>query len=106
MDQFEWDGRRLSGERREIAIWLTPPVGHSSPPLLVAARTHEARCLVRPEDLGTFLKVHRDAVIACHDAGATHWAIADHLGSRDREGLDVLWGYSRESRLHDVGLLD
>ena len=46
-------------------------------------------------------------MIACHDAGRTHWAIAARLeGTDDRGGLEILWQFSRNMRLHDVGLLD
>jgi len=106
MGQFDWDGQKFLGDSVALAVFR-PTVVDSSLPLLVAARADDERCVVRPEHIGAFLRDHRNAVIACHDVGATHWMIAEQLErANDREGLVILWQFSRDVRFHDVGLLD
>ena len=107
MGEVDWDGQQFLGGRLALAILSPPSTGQVSGHLVVATCAEVARCVVRPENLGAFLRVHRDAVIACHDAGAMHWALADHLGhAGDRAARDALWGFSRAALLVDVGLLD
>ena len=102
MGQLDWDGIQRLGDLIALAV-----VPYSGPLQLVAVCADTKRCIVRPEHLGNFLTVHRDAVIACHDAGRTHWALAARLeGTDDRGRLEILWQFSRKMRLHDVGLLD
>jgi hypothetical protein len=105
----DWDGRTCLGERFALGVWTTASTGNDITPkiVLAAAASPAIRCLIRPERLGDFLRVHRKAEIAGYDAGRLHWAIADHLGrGGDREGLDILWDYSRDMRFGDVGLLE
>jgi hypothetical protein len=107
MTQFEWDGQRLSGDRVALAVVCVSKIGHDAEPVLAAACAAEARCLIRPDQLGEFVRVHRDATLICHNVGATHWAIADHLKrGGEHQALDDLWRFSREGKLADVGLLD
>ena len=77
-----------------------------TPIIAVAAGTGDRRCIIRPEQLGEFLRVHRTATIACRDAAALHWAIDEHLGrSGDPSARQILRAFSRACRLHDVRLL-
>ena len=79
----------------------------AEPPIFAAAGSGDRRCLIGPEQLGDFLRVHHAATIACHDAASLHWAIDEHLRrSRDSSARRILWEFSRACRLHDVQLLD
>ena len=105
MSDSEWDGSPLGGQVLAVAV-LVASVGETSSVILLAAARGETRCLVRPEAIGNFLRVHRQVVVACHDAGRLHWTIFEHLTrTEDRAALELLWGFSRDMRLADVGLL-
>src|SRR5947209_6883643 len=104
---IDWDGRADIGERFALFVLTRASTCDDTMLVLAAAASRSVKCLIRPERLGDFLRVHRKAEIAGHDAGRLHWAIADHLGrADDREGLDILWDYSRNLRFGDVGLLE
>lgn len=60
-----------------------------------------------PEQWGPFLRLHAAATLVCYGAAESHWLLFDWFKSRnDVELLAVLWGFSRQYRLLDVGLLD
>jgi len=61
--------------------------------------------LLSPEMLGNFIRQHREAVLVCYNAAELHWLLEGHFRN-DAESLDVLWAFSRESRLLDIMLLD
>jgi len=102
----EWNGSRMGGDVLALAV-LVAPMGETSRLILLAVAGGSGRCLVRPEAVGPFLRVHRDVGVTCHDAARLHWTILDHLTrAEDREALEILWGFSRDMRLADVGLLE
>lgn len=101
-----WDGTALG--KPEIALAVFPQSKAEAAKnrvALAAASTGTRDLLLRPDQIGSFLRQHRDAVVVCYNVAQLHWLVAAHLGS-DAEALKVLWAYSQEGRLIDIMLLD
>ena len=102
--EHDWDGQPLGGDLVALIMRAGDGIG---PMPVFAAGAADRRCVVRPEQLGEFLRVHRGASFVSHDVGPLFWTLADHLRSTSEEAaLGILWDLAREGRLHDVTLLD
>jgi hypothetical protein len=116
----EWDGLPMSQDYLALAVLDGKPVGGiaeaeplldpSGPevgPFLDAAGVEGKRCLIRPQRLGEFLRVHRGVLLVCHDVATFHWSVAEHLlRCEDWTGWKILWDFARGCRVHDVQLFD
>ena len=59
------------------------------------------------EHLAGFVKQHDQATFVCYDAAAFHWLIHDYFQEiHDEDASWLLWEYSGDCRLIDLGLLD
>jgi hypothetical protein len=82
--------------------------GDGTEALLFGVVANELTCvLVSHEQMRLFLAVHASCIFVCYDAARVHWTL-HRLVTSNGEAADVerLWALSRESRLHDVMLLD
>jgi hypothetical protein len=104
-----WDGAPLSGGGFSLVVFAAEQAPAATPPAPVLAGVSDGRSslVLRPEQLGPFLRLHAGAHLACHDAAELHSALRHHLDrAGDAEGVRALWGFARQCRLHDVALLD
>lgn len=104
-----WDGELLGSERVALFLCGTQPSARSEPPELMfgAASTGEVNVGLLREQIGLFLRWHRDVKLICHNAAALHWLVHDFLEQRkDLNAIGLLWDLSRDCRLLDVALLD
>jgi hypothetical protein len=108
MGQLEWNGKSLGKGRLAMTVLTKDePAGPDSPTLILAAacnghRTH----LLRPEQVGDFLRTHAEAQIACYDLDSFFWPIENYLrSSGDWGGRQALLDAAHGCRLHDIRLL-
>ena len=105
-----WDGSPLPDSELSLAVFSVPVTGGTTTDraLLLAAACGGGQSVVLwPDQVREFLCIHSDRTIVCHDAGAFHWLLHSHLGvKRNPEAVETLWGFSRNSRLADIMLLD
>ena len=103
-----WTGQRL--ELGAVSLFLTMVPGQSGDSgevMLGAASDGETSVGLSREHLGRFLRQHENATLVCYDAAGVHWLIRELLiQAGDQATIPVLWQFSRECRLVDVGLLD
>jgi hypothetical protein len=116
----EWDGLSMGQDYLALAVLDGKPVGGiaepeplldpSGPevgPFLDAAGVEGKRCMIRPQRLGEFLRVHQGVLLVCHDVATLHWTVAEHLlRCKDWTGWGILWDFAQGCRLHDVQLFD
>ncbi len=104
MSHAAWDGQRLDCDPLSLVLLR---IGEARPAPILAAGAGEGQWVIRPEQIGEFLRAHRETLIICHDVGPLFWTISDHLrGGSDQTALDVWWDWPRSGRLRDVMLLD
>src|SRR5438309_1780647 len=101
MDDLEWGGERLEGAAVAVSVIIDDrdpdPI-----PTIASASVGRRPCIIRPERLGQFLVVHRDAVLVGFEAGLLHRTLDRFLRrSGDLSGLEALWEYSCTFRFHD-----
>jgi hypothetical protein len=104
-----WGGERLPQGEIALAVFARQPKPESlhQVPLFGAAASGMASVLLFPTDFSRFLREHETATLICYDAAELHWLLEDHfMQSSDTQSSKVLWGYSADSRLVDVMLLD
>jgi hypothetical protein len=120
MTHPEWDGLPMGQDYLALAVLDGKPVGGkaeakplldpSGPevgPFLDAAGVEGKRCLIRPQRLGEFLRVHHGVLLVCYDVAAFHWTVAEHLfRCEDWTAWEILWEFAHGCRLHDVRLFD
>ena len=116
----EWDGLPMGQDYLALAVLdgkpvggvaegepLLDPSGPEAGPSLDAAGVEGKRCLIRPQRLGEFLRVHQGVLLVCHDVATFHWTVAEHLlRCKDWTAWEILWDFARGCRLHDVRLFD
>ena len=104
-----WNGNPLGqGPIALVAlVEQAPDVTGTMEPVVGAATAEEYVELVQ-EQIAAFLQAHADRVLSCHDAAKVHWSLHECLKSAQapHNALQTLWSFSRESRLHDIMLLD
>ncbi len=104
-----WDGDPLGqGPIALVAlVEQAPDVTGTMEPVVGAATAEEYVELVQ-EQIAAFLQAHADRVLLGHDAAKVHWSLHECLKSAQapHNMLQTLWSFSRESRLHDIMLLD
>lgn len=90
MSHAAWDGQRLDCDPLSLVLLR---IGEARPAPILAAGAGEGQWVIRPEQIGEFLRAHRETLIICHDVGPLFWTISDHL----RGGSDqtALVGHSR-----------
>jgi hypothetical protein len=104
-----WDGTPRGAGALSLVLLSADTGAAGAPPAPVLAGVHDgsAGLLLRPQQLGPFLRLHAGAHLACHDAADLHRVLRRHLtGVGDEGAVEALWGFSRDCRLYDVGLLD
>jgi hypothetical protein len=108
MTNRPWDGKRVLGDTLALAIpdrdkgrkatWSLPE--------FILLATQDFTISLEPHQVGSFLRGHRDATIACFDVDSTFWAIEALLrGQAENEGRSALFGLASACRIHDVRLL-
>lgn len=105
-----WDGRPVAGDAVALALFHggIPAAAHPGPrPLLAAAAGDPvgSAVLIAADQVANFLKCHVYRRLVCHGAGPWHASLLAAAGG-DPDAADALWGFSRDSRLVDVELLD
>src|SRR5437588_1767295 len=101
---YDWNGRVLS--QGSIALFMVPSCEQTEPALAVAGAGPE-HVIVPAGRLGEFLRAHAACELSAYNAASLHWMLDGHFRrTGDAVALDVLWSFSHDRRLHDIGLLD
>ena len=103
-----WDGESLSGELIAIDTETSLIEGHEIPDLaLVSVSDADSHCLVHPDRLSDFIRIHKDRHFVAHNAAFDFWVIDRHLRRREQsDALALWWAVVDQSRLHDTMWLD
>ena len=98
-----WDGSRLSD--RDFAFRVFGSTATS--PIFGAAHGDKGACVVQPNQLGPFLRVHADLPIICDDISSWFWPFHHYLNNvPDPRAVEDLWGYAESCRIRDLPILD
>src|SRR5262249_28847654 len=64
-------------------------------------------CLIHPDDLAHFIRVHQNLHFVGHNVSFDFWVVEQHLRQRGEAQARLLWWQIAETgRLHDTMLLD
>ena len=103
-----WDGQRLTGDVLGFDTETAPIVEGKVPPLaLASASSGSEHCLIHPDRLGAFVRLHGDRHLVFHNVAFDFWVVAEHLAARgEAEALEAWWQIADADRMHDAMLLD
>jgi hypothetical protein len=108
-DPVYWDNHPLGPGPVALVVVPAGPDGPTSrvPSMLGAACAEGGPVFLVADQFAPFLRAHSRGELVCHDAARLHRLLHESLSERkDAGALSALWGFSRESRLLDVMLLD
>jgi hypothetical protein len=105
---FVWDGRTLAGDVLGFDSETAPIVPGEVPPLALASTSSGTEhCLIHPDRVGEFIRLHRDRHLVFHNVAFDFWTVAEHLAARgEAASLGVWWEIAEANRMHDTMLLD
>jgi hypothetical protein len=105
---FVWDGRVLGGAQIGFDTETTLIVANEVPALALASASSGAEhCLIHPDRLGAFIRLHKDRHLVFHKVAFDFWVVVEHLAARgEAEALEIWWAIADTDRMHDTMLLD
>jgi hypothetical protein len=105
---FFWNGRVLGGAQIGFDTETALIVANEVPALALASASSGAEhCLIHPDRLGEFIKLHGDRHLVFHNVAFDFWVVVEHLAARgEAEALATWWAIADTDRMHDTMLLD
>jgi DNA adenine methylase len=102
-----WNGERL-GTTIAFDTETTLIQGLEIPQLVLASASDgNTHCVIPADQVGSFLRVHKDADVVCHNTAFDFWVVDRHLrDTHDEETAALWWEMVDRGGVHDTMLLD